>query len=87
MRSRVFRNGFFSLVWGLDSDIYLRQLLNWAIIGADDGLALDRRQAITWTKDDLSFGNTIHWNSNQNAFENVACKMSAILFKFPYANT
>ena len=66
---------------------------NWISFGSDNGLAPKRRQAITWTNADLlSIGPkgtnfseiwieiqkiVIH----ENAFENIVCKMVAILSK------
>ena len=59
-------------------------------IDSGSGL-LPSRPTITWTNADLlSFGlyttsfveirNRIQWFSSQNTYENVVCKMSAILF-------
>ena len=63
---------------------------NLNIVGSDNGLSPDRRQAITWTKDDFltigALGTNFSENwieirtfSLKNAFENVVCEMAAIL--------
>ena len=47
-----------------------------------------RHQAIIWTNVGMLLNGTFQWNINQNpynfikknAFENVVCKMSAVLF-------
>ena len=51
-------------------------VMSWVIIGPGNGLALVWCQAITWTNDQ----NTKIF-IQENAFENVICKMSAILFR------
>ena len=65
--------------------------VNRVSIGSDNGLSLIRRQAITWTNSrfiiNWTLRNKLQWSfsgkSNffiqENAFENVACEMSAIL--------
>ena len=62
-----------------------------AIIGSDNGLSPDRRQAIIWTNAGIlligplgtHFSENFNWNSNifilENALENVVCKMVLIL--------
>ena len=58
---------------------------NLPIIGSDNGLSPDRRQAIIWTN--AGIRNKFQWNFNQNynifiqenAFENVVWKTAAIL--------
>ena len=70
--------------------------LNLAIIGADNGLSPDRCQAIIWTNVGILLNGPhrkkLQWNFNrnsyifiqENAFENVVCKMTAILFRPQY---
>ena len=61
------------------------------IMGSDNGLSSDQHQAIIWTNAEISlFGplrKKLQWNLNRNsyifiqeiAFENIVCKMVAIL--------
>ena len=64
------------------------------IIGSDNGLSPDRRQAIIWTNDGILLigplgRNKLQWNLKrnsyifiqENAFENLVLKMAAILFR------
>ena len=65
---------------------------NLTIIGSDNGLSPNRRQAIIWTITDLLLIELLgthfndwnkHWNIfiQENAFENVVCEMVAILLR------
>ena len=74
--------------WGRVTHICVIKL---AIIGSDNGLSPERRQAITWTNAGIlligPLGTNLCENFNQNsnisiqenAFENVFCEMAAIL--------
>ena len=74
--------------WGRVTHICVSKL---TIIGSDNGLSPERRQAIIWTKAgnivDLTLRNKLQWNGNRNSyifiqenpFENVVWKMAAIL--------
>ena len=67
--------------WGRATHICVSKL---TIIGSDNGLSPDRRQAIIWTNAGLLFiGPLGNRNSNifiqENAFESVVCKTAAIL--------
>ena len=73
--------------WGRVTHICVSKL---TIIGSDNGLSPDRRQAITWTNAGLLFWtlrNKLQWNLNrnskifiqENAFECVVCETAAIL--------
>ena len=62
--------------------------MNWVSIGSDNGLSPVRHRAITWTNADIILiGSLLKWNFNrntklfihENAFEDVICKMVAIL--------
>ena len=72
--------------WGRATHICVSKL---TIIGSDNGLSPDRRQAIIWTNDRISLigpsGTKRNFNQNlyifiqENAVENVVWKMAAIL--------
>ena len=60
---------------------------NLTINGSDEGLSLDRRQAIIWTNTG-TIRDKLQWNFHRNAyififfdneFENVVCKVTSIL--------
>ena len=59
------------------------------IIGSDNGLSPGRRHAIIWTNDGSMYIGTLGTNVSENsyifiqenAFENVVCKMAVILFR------
>ena len=60
--------------------------VNMVIIGSGNGLVPNRQQAITWTNDDWLYIGALGKNSinttfivQENIFQNVVCKMSAIL--------
>ena len=67
--------------------------VNWAIIGSDDGLSPDLRQAIIWNNADILSTGISGTNFSeiwiaiqtffieQNAIQNVLSKMAAILFR------
>ena len=71
------------------SDAYVS--VNYAIISSDNGLPPVRRHAIIWTNAGLLLIRPIHFSglliesqtfsSKKNAFENVVCRMAAILFR------
>ena len=73
--------------WGRVTHICVSKL---TIIGSDNGLSPDRRQAIIWTNDknmvDFNLRNKLQWNLKrnscifiqENAFENVVCEMASI---------
>ena len=80
---------FFLLTrWGRVMHICVDKL---TIIGSDNGLSPDRRQAIIWTHDGISLiwnlWNKLQWNLNrnanifiqENAFESVVCETAVIL--------
>ena len=74
--------------WGRVTHICVGKL---TIIGSDNGLSPDRRQAIIWTNDGIlligPLGTKLQWNFNrnsnifiqENALENVVCEMASIL--------
>ena len=75
----------------------LVSFVTWFIIGSGNGLLPVRCQAITWTTDvlrPLYPSSRTHWDKlksnlnnfdnvsiQENIFENVVCKMTAILFR------
>ena len=75
--------------WGRVTHIFVDNLI---IIGSDNGLSPDRRQAITWTNAaillirplETNFSEiviaiqTFSLNSLGNAFENAVCKMATV---------
>ena len=80
----------YNLLWLCDSDT----LINIGL--GNNVLATVRWQAITWTyAGNWTFRNKPLWNLNQNTniffeentFQDVVCKMSAILFTSQYDNT
>ena len=74
--------------WGRVTHICVNKL---TIIGSDNDLSFDWRQAIIWTNagkmDNWTLGNKRQWNLNRNSyisiqenvFENVVWKMAAIV--------
>ena len=61
------------------------------IIGSDNGLSPARRQAIIWANAGIMLIQSIGTNFNEifiqeNAFENIVCKMAAILSRPQYVN-
>ena len=50
-----------------------------AIIGSDNGLSPGRRQAIIWTNAGILSTGLLGTSFKENAFENVVCKIVAIL--------
>ena len=76
--------------WGRVKHICVSKL---SIIGSDNGLSPDWRQAIIWTNAGKLLIGPIETNSNENliskfkhfnsinAFENIVCEMAAILFR------
>ena len=69
--------------WGRVTHICVSKL---TVIGSDNGMSPDRRQAIIWTNAEIlligPFGTKFNRNSNifvqENAFESVVCEMAAI---------
>ena len=66
--------------------------VNWVIIGSGNGLSSMRRQAITWTNDDLLLTGQIETNFSEvgkntnifigeNTFDNIVCKTMASSFE------
>ena len=71
--------------WGRVTHICVRKLTT---IGSDNGLSLDRRQAIIWTNAGIVYWthrNKLQWNCIQNSDislqESVVCKIAAFLFR------
>ena len=87
-RKHFFSRPFYLIHWGRVTHIWAGNL---AIIGSDNGLSPGRHRAIIWTNAGIlstrQTGNKLQWNVNQNseffiqenAFEKVVWKMSAIL--------
>ena len=62
--------------WGRVMHICVGKL---TIIGSDNGLSPERRQAIIWTKLQWNFNQNSNIFIQENAFENVICEMTSIL--------
>ena len=81
--------------WGRMTHICVNKI---AIIGSDNGLSPERHQAIIWTNAGIlliwPLGAKLQWNFNRNAYifirenacENIAWKMTAILSRLQWVN-
>ena len=68
--------------WLVKANWLIYASIYWAIIGTDNGLSPVRSQAIIWRNTDLMLagsGLNIHTFKEENAMENAAGKMAAML--------